>query len=83
MFNPRERLTESLEGPFAKPRNKGRTNMKFMVTWNIPDGNWLPGMKTFSSMSREPIPAALAAWVTVQVSPARWHNRPGRRRWGV
>ena len=25
--------------------------MKFMVTWNIPDGNWLPVMKTFSSMS--------------------------------
>ena len=25
--------------------------MKFMVTWNIPDGNWLLVLKTFSSMS--------------------------------
>ena len=44
--------------------------MKFMVTWNIPDGHWLPVMKTFSAMS----PAERADYGDGVKPIGRWHD---------
>ena len=49
--------------------------MEFMVTWNIPDGNWLPVMKTFSSMS----PAERADYGDGVKPIGRWHDVVGRK----
>ena len=33
--------------------NKGRTNMKFMVTWDIPPANWFPSARSLVQCPRQ------------------------------
>ena len=49
--------------------------MKFMVTWDIPQGNWLPVIKMFSSMS----PAERANYGDEVTPIGRWHDVVGRK----
>ena len=49
--------------------------MKFMVTWNIPQGSWLLVAKTFSSMS----PADRANYGDGVKALGRWHDVVGRK----
>jgi hypothetical protein len=49
--------------------------MKFMVTWDIPENNWLPVIKMFSSMS----PAERANYGDGVKAVGRWHDPVGRK----